>query len=155
MHCKSALRWRPQNPSNEKSALVQVMAWCRQATSHYLSQCWPRSVAIWSDTRPQWVEYMSVNWLRDWCWNVWLTHLRLQQSSCSCYVKSFLTIWKSLLDSLFIDGLAWGCGISTALAREIQQSCGNIEVWTQWQTFCRQHFPMNFLEWKIFMKFVP
>ena len=26
------------------SILVQVMAWCRQATSHYLSQCWPRSM---------------------------------------------------------------------------------------------------------------
>ena len=25
--------------------LVQVMAWCRQATSHYLSHCWPRSMA--------------------------------------------------------------------------------------------------------------
>ena len=30
------------------------MAWCCQATSHYLSQCWPRSVSF-SITRPQWV----------------------------------------------------------------------------------------------------
>ena len=28
---------------DDMSALVQVMAWCRQATSHYLNQCWPRS----------------------------------------------------------------------------------------------------------------
>ena len=27
--------------TDDKSTLVQVMAWCRQATSHYLSQCWP------------------------------------------------------------------------------------------------------------------
>ena len=27
------------------STLAQVMAWCRQATSHYLSQCWPRSIS--------------------------------------------------------------------------------------------------------------
>ena len=26
------------------TTLVQVMAWCHQATSHYLSQCWPRSM---------------------------------------------------------------------------------------------------------------
>ena len=32
----------PQN-LNDKSTLVQVMAWCRQAPSHYLNQCWPRS----------------------------------------------------------------------------------------------------------------
>ena len=25
-----------------KLTLLQVMAWCHQATSHYLSQCWPR-----------------------------------------------------------------------------------------------------------------
>ena len=28
-----------------KSTLVQVMAWCPQATSHYLHQCWPRSMS--------------------------------------------------------------------------------------------------------------
>ena len=27
----------------DKSTLVQVTAWCCQATCHYLSQCWPRS----------------------------------------------------------------------------------------------------------------
>ena len=26
--------------------LVQVMAWSHQATSHYLSQCWPRSMSL-------------------------------------------------------------------------------------------------------------
>ena len=26
--------------------LVQVMLWCRQATTHYLSQCWPRSMSL-------------------------------------------------------------------------------------------------------------
>ena len=31
------------------------MAWCRQATSHYLSQCWPRSLSPYDVTRPQWV----------------------------------------------------------------------------------------------------
>ena len=35
--------------------LVQVLAWCRQATSHYLSQCWPRSMLPYGITRPQWV----------------------------------------------------------------------------------------------------
>ena len=37
------------------STLVQVMAWCRQATSHYLSQCWPRSMSPNGVTRPQWI----------------------------------------------------------------------------------------------------
>ena len=43
--CKIALRWMPLDLTDDKSTLVRVMAWCRQATSHYLSQCWPRSIA--------------------------------------------------------------------------------------------------------------
>ena len=39
--CEIALRWMPQNVTIQKSTLVQVMAWCHQAPSHYLSQCWP------------------------------------------------------------------------------------------------------------------
>ena len=36
--------------TDDKSTLVQVMAWCHQATSHYLSQCWPRSVSPYGVT---------------------------------------------------------------------------------------------------------
>ena len=38
------------------STLAQVMAWCWQATSHYLSQCWPRSLLPYGVTRPEWVK---------------------------------------------------------------------------------------------------
>ena len=51
----NALRWMPQDLTDDKSILVQVMAWCRQATSHYLSQCWPRSMSPHGITRSQWV----------------------------------------------------------------------------------------------------
>ena len=43
----------PQNLTDEMSTLVQVMAWCCQATSHHLSQCWPRTMAPYRVTRPQ------------------------------------------------------------------------------------------------------
>ena len=43
--CKIALRWIPQNTFDCQSTLVQVMAWCHvMAPSHYLNQCWPRSI---------------------------------------------------------------------------------------------------------------
>ena len=35
------------------------MAWCHQATSHYLSQCWPRSLSPYDVTRPQWINQVS------------------------------------------------------------------------------------------------
>ena len=49
-----ALRWMPWDLTDDKSTLVQVMTWCRQATSHYLSQCWPSSMSPYGVTRPQW-----------------------------------------------------------------------------------------------------
>ena len=55
-----ALRWMPQGLTDDKS-LVQVMAWCRQATSHYLSQCWSRSMSPNGITRPQWVKPNTIN----------------------------------------------------------------------------------------------
>ena len=54
--CEIAIRWMPQYLTDHQSILVQVMAWCRQATSHYLSQCWPRSMSPYGVTRPQWVK---------------------------------------------------------------------------------------------------
>ena len=41
------------------------MAWCRQAASHYLSQCWPRSIPPHGITRPQWVK-STILWLTHW-----------------------------------------------------------------------------------------
>ena len=53
--CKIALRWMPLDLTDEKSTLVQVMAWCRQAARLYQSQCWPRFMSPYGVTRAQWV----------------------------------------------------------------------------------------------------
>ena len=53
--CEMPLSRMSLNFTEDKSTLVQVMAWCRQATSHYLNQCWPRSKSPYGVTRPQWV----------------------------------------------------------------------------------------------------
>ena len=50
--------------TDDQSTLVQVMAWCHQATSHYLSQCWLRSLSPYGITRPQWVD-------SEKCWVGW------------------------------------------------------------------------------------
>ena len=44
--CEIALSWLPEKLTKEKSTLVEVIAWCRQATSHYLSRCWRRSTYL-------------------------------------------------------------------------------------------------------------
>ena len=45
----NAIRWISRDLTNDKSTLVQ-------APSHYLSQCWPRSLSPYGVTRPQWVK---------------------------------------------------------------------------------------------------
>ena len=50
-----AFEWMPQNTFDDKSTLVQVMAWCHQAPSRYLSRCRPRSMLPYGVTMPQWV----------------------------------------------------------------------------------------------------
>ena len=36
----------PQDLTDDKATLVKVIAWCRQVTSHYLSQCWPSPLLL-------------------------------------------------------------------------------------------------------------
>ena len=55
--CEIALIWMSLDFPDDQSTLVQLMAWCHQATSHYLSQCWPRSLSPYGVTRPQWVKH--------------------------------------------------------------------------------------------------
>ena len=45
--CEIVPRWMLQNLTNENSTFVQVKAWCRQATSHYLRQLWPRFMSLY------------------------------------------------------------------------------------------------------------
>ena len=61
--CQIALIWMSVDRTDDKSTLVQVMAWCRQATSHYPRQCWPSSLPSYGVTRPQWVESVISSYL--------------------------------------------------------------------------------------------
>ena len=53
--CEIALIWLSLDLTHDQSTLVQVMVWCPQATSHYLSQRWSRALLPYGVTRPQWV----------------------------------------------------------------------------------------------------
>ena len=43
--CEIAIRWMSHDFTDHYSTLFQAMTCCHQATSHYLSQCWPRSMS--------------------------------------------------------------------------------------------------------------
>ena len=61
--CEIGLIWMSLDLTDDQSTLVLVMAWCPQATSHYLSQCWPRSLPPYGVTRLQWVnQQLTMTW---------------------------------------------------------------------------------------------
>ena len=66
---------------DDKSILVPVRVWCRQTTSHNLSQCWPRSMSLYAGIRPWWVNGMLHQSCRQFiiC-SKWESHIML----CSC-----------------------------------------------------------------------
>ena len=45
----------PDDPDDDKSTLGQVMAWCHEAPSHYLNQCWPSFMILYGTILPHWV----------------------------------------------------------------------------------------------------
>ena len=61
-----AIRWMSPDLTDDKSTLVLVMAWCLQAASHYLSQCWLRSMSSNGITRPQCVNVVDVTYRFNW-----------------------------------------------------------------------------------------
>ena len=60
--CEIALKWMSLYLIDDKSTLVQVKAWCRQA----LNQCWPRSLLPYGVTRPQWVNVTATSPRGQW-----------------------------------------------------------------------------------------
>ena len=74
------LSWLLQDLAKEKSTVVQVMAWCRQATSHYLSQC--RAISILHCH----VASLGHNELTDWGRDIMIAIL---QTAFSCFWFQF------------------------------------------------------------------
>ena len=72
--CKVALRWMTSEVStfDDKSALVLEMAWCCQAPSHYLSQCWvvnPDITLPYGVDRPQWGHSLAPGVSQQWSYS--------------------------------------------------------------------------------------
>ena len=89
----NALRWMPWDLTDDKSTLVQVMAWCRQATSHNLSQCWPSSMSPYGVTRPQLIIHCTTCLSR-------LTHLPLDKMAAISQT-TISNVFPSLIVLLF------------------------------------------------------
>ena len=83
------------------------MAWGCQATSHYLSQCWPRSISPYGVTRSQWVNCLLAELIFEnkkifkayficWHWNVaaiWSHTAHMEDNSQSILQSQYHGCW--------------------------------------------------------------
>ena len=98
----NCLRWLSLNVPDDKSTLVQVMAWCHQARSHYLSQCWLRAMLWYGIIMQQWVkpdqqevgtELMStINPFMGFCFGLWINWIG-RCLTINVTVKWWMIIW--------------------------------------------------------------
>ena len=79
------------------------MAWCRQATNHYLSQSWHSSLSPYGVTRPQWVEV-----------TVWLfgefIHRAYTSPRCSILVWPYVYDYKQIVVRPSVRSEIWVAG---------------------------------------------
>ena len=64
----TALKFMPQDYTDDESILVQVMVWCLQATNHYMIQCWPRCM-----TRYTLGHNVTIGLLASWRFSAYLS----------------------------------------------------------------------------------
>ena len=116
----NALNWMPQDLTDDKSTLVQVMAWCRQATSHYLRQNWLSPLLPNDLTRPQQVNTFHGSplalRLQSYQYNIhemacyvawWLLSLRNLQQAGMVWISLILIIRPNLGAPLLLIASLW------------------------------------------------
>ena len=128
--CAIGLSLVPQNPIDVKSTLLQVMAWCHQAPSHNLSQCWPRRVGGWVG-----------GWVSEWV-SERASEVRVVHISCVIIAYIRKATWKSKIKNKLtfnvpgpsylshdIDFIEW-VGLCRNLRKDFNHLCHiNVEEW--------------------------
>ena len=103
-------------------ALVQERLVAKQTSSHYLNQCWPRSLTPYIVTRPQWVNTLEIQWGMSPGGHHWSYHPGAL-SSLSCYCNS--SKYQVPLDEIYgypiFQWVAWMIGCQTSNPNEVHQ----------------------------------
>ena len=138
----------PLDLTNDKSTLIQVMAWCRQATSHYLSQYCPRSMSPNGVTRPQWVNTLlldqngchfmifsnAFSWGKNFCifiqisWSLFLKELINNKSG---FIQA-MAWWPAGDKPFSAPVMAWFMDIYICILLMYYEYMGNCVCWPQW-----------------------
>ena len=151
-----ALRWMPLDLTDDKPTLIQVMAWCRQATSHYLSHCWPRSMTPNGVIRPQWVNSSPPSATHM---HQWIGSTSVQVIACCLFCTKPLS--EPNVDLLSIGTLGTNFSeIGIKIIQNFSQKCfWKCRLWNGGYFFCGQNntklftkmlLKMSSVKWWIF-----
>ena len=140
---KLSSMWLLLDRPDDKSTLVQVMAWCRQATSHYLGQCWPRSISPYGVTRPQWVKYNEL------C--TYLLDLTEEKRSAQCAQSNYdffiklTSMWTFF--SCVCSNIFWMITFVELFITDCTENCHFDNFRCQWWGFCQNDsvFPFQYM----------
>ena len=103
------------------------MAWCRQATSHYMRQCWLSSLSPYGIARPQWVNARSseVSEAMKFVAKIFISRWILTATSAALLsnLVNSKPMSPSLKTELQINGLMQDCSISIANTPYMLQFC--------------------------------
>ena len=102
--CEFTVRWISIDLTDDKSTLVQVMAWYHQTSSHYLNQCWPSFVTPYGITRPQWVKSCHDEFMFYLCYRANMQLMSWQPKKTGHQLVSY---WFSLHRIFWIQ--QWKC----------------------------------------------
>ena len=87
---------------DDKSTLVQVLAWCWQATNHYLNQCWPSSkchlATISLSEKRYWIEQI-------FCWK---TGMNISIESAGTSLQIIYKFPRNHVEIEIFNKLSWG-----------------------------------------------
>ena len=121
-----ALGRTPLDPTDDKSTLVQVMAWCRQATSHYLNQWWHRSMSSYGSTRPQWVNDQHIEtWTKFTTFCRWHFQTYFLKWMFGPNVMSVKYLCKALIDKTV--SLGSGNGLAPSGIKPSAHACNDVD----------------------------
>ena len=139
IHCEITLRRMSLDLTDDKSTLVQVMTWRHQATSHYLSQCWSRSLLPYGGSRPQWVKICQ-RWKSDvFCLSWWR---KKNHSIFPSPIIFYTPVWKT--DVLCRGNVSPSVRLSVRPSvrprfPDFSSTCFEISIWNLVYTFSRWH----------------
>ena len=118
--------------ADDKSPLVQVMAWFRQATSHFLGQCWRRFMSPYGVTGPQWVNVFQISG------EVCLTHRSIAGYAMLLNNSWLQVIWQAIV-------LMWRHWILDIAVTPVQQLM--LTHWCLMEEYGRIYLGQQWLRW--------